>query len=271
MKRAIWLLLPAGVLGLALWYWNTRNEARETAPARIPPAPATSVPASAPAIAKASEPLAETPPPPESPLAAEAVGPALEALLGGKAVATYFLVDEFARRIAATVDNLGRSHAPPALWPVQPAPGRFTVDESAGYPAAGADNAARYTPLVLLAETVDMGSAADFYLRLLPLLEEEYRRLGYPAGGFHQRLMSVIGLLLATPEPEQPPRLELTEVKGSVPSERPWVRYRYADAALESLASGQKILLRIGVVNERRIKKKLTEFREAIAKRSQRR
>jgi hypothetical protein len=76
--------------------------------------------------------------------------------------------------------------------------------------------------------------------------------------------MEVIAQLLATPEPEQPPRVQLLEVKGPIASLRPWVRYEYAEPALEELTAGQKILLRVGLVNERRLKKKLAEFRDAV-------
>jgi hypothetical protein len=37
------------------------------------------------------------------------------------------------------------------------------------------------------------------------------------------------------------------------------------DSSLESLTAGQKILLRVGPVNQRRLKSKLTEIRQAIA------
>lgn len=273
MKRPAWvvLVLLACVAAVALWLRN-QEPAVPTAtdlPAPQPPVATASAPAES--ASAPAEAVAVVPPTPENPLTPEAVTPALEALMGGKAITTYFQTDQFARRVAATVDNLGRSHAPPVLWPVHPTSGRFTIDESAGYPVAAPDNAARYTPLVLLAETVDMGSAADLYLRMYPLLQQEYRQLGYPDSHFNQRLMTVIALLLATPEFEQPPRLELTQVKGPIPSERPWVRYQFADPALEELTAGQKILLRVGVVNERRLKKKLAEFREEVVHRAQKR
>jgi hypothetical protein len=70
--------------------------------------------------------------------------------------------------------------------------------------------------------------------------------------------------LLATPEPAQPPKLELLEVKGTTPL-RPWVRYQYSDPQLEALASGQKIMVRVGLANEQRLKRKLAEFRQRIA------
>jgi len=46
---------------------------------------------------------------------------------------------------------------------------------------------------------------------------------------------------------------------------RPHVLYEYADADLEALSSGQKLLLRMGDDQAARLKKILTEFRVRIA------
>lgn len=270
MKPQAWIVALVLVMlaAAAAWLWQSRKEEQAVAvgqPAAVPAAP----PASAP-LPSASAPVEQMPPPPAAnPLTREEIPAALESFLGGKAVATYLQLDEFPRRLVATVDNLGRAHAPAALWPVHPTAGRFTVDETTGTTVIASDNAARYTPLVLLAETVDAGKAAELYLRAYPLLQQEYRQLGFPDREFNSRLMEVIALLLATPEPEQPPQLTLVEVKGPVPSVRPWVRYEYADPALQQLSAGQKILLRMGIVNERRLKKKLAEFRDEIRKKAQ--
>ena len=70
---------------------------------------------------------------------------------------------------------------------------------------------------------------------------------------------------MAAPEPAQPPAVHLVEVKGEVPSTRPWVRYEYADEKLESLSAGQKIMVRVGLDNERRLKGWLAGFRRAVA------
>jgi hypothetical protein len=187
-------------------------------------------------------------------------------LLGPKAVASFLQTADFPRRFVATVDNLGREYAPPSAWPVQPTPGRFAVEETPAGPVLAADNAARYTPFVLLAGTLDVPRAVRLYGRMYPLLQQAYRQLGFGDRYFNDRVVEVIDLLLATPEPEQPVRLQLTEVKGPIPSERPWTRYQFADPQLESLAAGQKILLRMGLVNERRLKHKLAELREQLAK-----
>jgi hypothetical protein len=62
--------------------------------------------------------------------------------------------------------------------------------------------------------------------------------------------------------------VQLTEVKGPIPSVRPWVRYEFADPALEALSSGQKIMLRVSSVNQNRLKARLSALRQEILKRS---
>lgn len=265
-----WIAVAAMVVaaGAAGW-WYTRQEHQATvsqpAPIAMTPASAASAPE-----APASDSAATPPPPPADPLQAAELPAALDALMGRKAVASFLRPDQFARRLVATVDNLGRSHAPSALWPIEPTQGQFSVDTAGGQSVVALDNAARYTPLVLLAETVDTPKAVALYLRMYPLLQKEYQALGYPGHEFNRRLLAVIGLLLETPEPEQPPQLQLLQVKGEVPSLRPWVHYEFADPALEALPAGQKILLRVGLVNERRLKKKLAEFRDELRRQAAR-
>ena len=47
-------------------------------------------------------------------------------------------------------------------------------------------------------------------------------------------------------------------------SERPWVRYEYADPGLQALSSGQKILLRVDEAHRGRPVDWLVRFRAAI-------
>lgn len=144
---------------------------------------------------------------------------------------------------------------------------RFQVEERGGDQVISAENSLRYTPLVLLAESVNTAQAMDLYISMYPLLQRAYEQLGYPKRYFNDRLIEVINQLLATPSAAEPTKVQLTEVKGSVPSVRPWVRYEFADPALESLTAGQKILLRVGPVNQRRLKAKLTAIRQELLKR----
>ncbi len=271
MSRGLKLLMALALVVLivgavVLWRSNTSSPpARPAMPAEAA-APAASANVAAP-LPTIQHPLETS----VSMLGIGDIGKSLTDLFGSKAVVQFLQIDDFPRRFVATVDNLGRSHAPSGLWPVNPTSGRFMVELRATGPVIAADNAMRYTPLVLLAESVDAARATDLYVRMYPLLQKAYEELGYPNGYFNDRLIGVLDLLLATPEAEYTVKLHLTDVKGPIRSERPWVRYEYADPGLESLAAGQKILLRSGAVNGRRLKAKLAAFREEVVKRTAKR
>ena len=205
----------------------------------------------------------------EGPLDEAGVGAALAALVGPQAVRSLLISDDFVRRFVVTVDNLGREQAPSRLWPVQPTPGRFQVIERDGRSYANPDNAARYTPLVLLAEQVDPARCRGAVRPDAAAAAAAYEELGYPGQRFHTRLMTVIDQLLATPPAPELIALTLVEVKGEVPSERPWVRYEFADPAFESASAGQKIMLRVGAVNERRLKAQLRALRAELVRQAQ--
>lgn len=254
-----------GAAGYVLW------RQRAPAPAAQSPTTVAEVPAAAPAPAPPAirhpiDAVDDAASVPAAPGASDPLLTALIDLLGQRTVTAMLLTDDLARRIVATVDNLGRSHAPPRLWPVTPAPGRFTVRRADGGEQIAPANARRYDTLVELATAVDAGRAAATYKRVYPRLQRAYEELGYPKGYFNDRLVEVIDLLLATPEPDAPLAVQLTEVKGTIEPERPWVRYEFADPALQALPAGPKVLLRVGNDNARRLKAQLRAFRAEIVR-----
>lgn len=255
------VLLVAAVGAAAAWWWFGSSRPAAQRPEADAPH-AASPGAAATAVAAASEP---DPPPPEQPLAEQELVPALETLLGQDGAAKLLQASGLPQRIVATVDNLARSSAPASMWPVQPTAGRFSV---AAAPGGGEriapENSQRYLPLVLLAESVDPPRLADWYRRALPLLQPAYEQLGYPGQRFHARLVEVLDHLLATPSASATPAVRLTEVRGPEPSTRPWVRYEFADPALEQASAGRKILWRVGPENRQRLLKVLAAFREKI-------
>jgi hypothetical protein len=265
------LAAAAAFLG---WRWYQQQQPQPVEPAPMATAP-NDGPAPAPAPASQPESLE-----PKNPIDAIAlpdsglltvadsdtrVMSALVDLLGSKNVAEFVQFDGVVRRFVATIDNLAREQAPASAWPVQPTKQRFITEGKGDAQAIAANNAARYSPIVLLAESVDPAKAAKVYARLYPLFQKSYEELGYPGQYFNDRLIAVIDHLLQAPEPAGPVQVRLVEVKGNVSSQRPWVRYEYADPQLESLSSGQKIMVRVGLENERKLKASLRGFREQIA------
>ncbi|MGE0348990.1 DUF3014 domain-containing protein [Hydrogenophaga sp.] len=272
-------LIVAGYLG---WQrFKPREELAATAPVDMPAVQPTPI---APEV-----PPAPSPPPiehpVEAPVAEEGAGqqapmPALAdadayvterltELLTRKNVLTFLQLDGFVRRAVATVDNLARPQAPVMVWPVNPTPQRFSTQRSAdgATETIHPDNAKRYAPFVALVESVDSAKAVVLYRRLYPLFQQAYEELGFPGRYFNDRLVQVLDHLIATPVRNEPLAVSLVEVKGEVPSTRPWVRYEFADPSLEGLSAGQKILLRVGPENHRRLQAKLVDIRGRVARR----
>jgi hypothetical protein len=138
----------------------------------------------------------------------------------------------------------------------------FTVQRGGETEFIGADNGSRYTPYVLLIETVDLRRAAATYARLYPLFQRAYEELGYPNRYFNDRVVEVIDQLLATPEAGERLSVHPAANTGTLHPTR--VLYEFDDPALQSLTAGQKMLLRMGPVNERRTKAKLAELRRLL-------
>lgn len=254
-------VLALTAIGAYLWL----QQAPPQLPAPAPVVPPTAIAPPKPAIShpvEAAPGAAELPPLEQSD---EFVKERITELLGAKSVKTYLRIENFVRRAVATVDNLTRSLAPPGMWPIRATPGRFTVQSGSGGSVIGAANAARYAPFVALVESVDVERAVALYRRLYPLFQRAYEGLGYPGKYFNDRLVAVIDLLLATPEPTGALSVELPEIRGPLKPTRPWVLYRFSDPDLEGLSSGQKILVRVGRENEKRLKSKLAEIRKLIA------
>ncbi|MBU0893646.1 MAG: DUF3014 domain-containing protein [Gammaproteobacteria bacterium] len=269
--------VAAGVLacavaaGAAWWFWLRPVAEPPAAPPPVAAAP--EAPVAPPPMPEASGPQnpmdalasADT----SLPALAESdkrVTEMLAELLGSGKVASFLLTEGFVRRVVATVDNLGRAQAPSRMWPVQPMPQRFAVDGEGDAPTTvAATNAARYSAFLTFAEAVPLEPAVALYARLYPLFQQAYEELGYPKRYFNDRLVGVLDHLLLAPEPQGPLQVKLTPVTTEVPNLRPWVRYEFVNPALESLSSGQKILVRMGPANEARAKALIRDVRKRVA------
>ncbi|MBU1357932.1 MAG: DUF3014 domain-containing protein [Gammaproteobacteria bacterium] len=276
-ESSLWIVVVLVILALVAggFWWRWSQEQAQTPP----PGPSAGVPQPDFPPAPPELPAAAAPAGPQFPVdtAADAKLPSLgesdgqiksdlDNAFGSKGVLTFLQIDGFVRRMVATVDNLTREQAPSRVWPVQPAPDRFKVAGEGAARTIDADNAARYTPFVLFVESVDAKKASALYTKLYPLFQQAYEELGYPGRYFNDRLIAVIDHLLQAPEPTGPVQVKLTEVKSDVSAQRPWVRYEFVDPNLETLSAGQKIMVRVGLVNERRLKAKLSELRALLAR-----
>jgi len=257
MRKIVWwLILIAGVALLIAIFYNAiqrmRLKPQPSPPVAAPPAP------KLPAEAEIRFPLPQESQ--EKPLPAlsesdPAMTEALGSLWADHAFEQILHLQEFIRRVVATIDNLPRQKLPLRLMPAKPTAGKFLVTIKDNAPVISPENAARYAPYVRLAEAVDSKKLVALYVHFYPLFQQAYRDLGYPNAYFNDRLVEVIDHLLATPEVQAPVRLV-----------RPKVFYRFADSGLEVRSAGQKILMRIGNENAARIKVKLREIRVELTR-----
>lgn len=172
----------------------------------------------------------------------------------GDAVEALLVREDVIDRLVASIDNLPRSTIPDRIRPVGTLDESFRPDAGEGdRMMLGITSYARYDALVAYIYYADIERVYDIYQRFYPLFQTAYERLGYPDAYFNDRVVEVIDHLLATPMPAGP--LEL---------KRPNVLYEFADADLEALSSGQKLMLRMGPDNAATLKRKLEKFRARL-------
>lgn len=180
---------------------------------------------------------------------------ALADVLGSRVVAEMLAETDLITKIVATVDNLPRSHVAERIRPVAGLAGAFDVEESGNNEyTISVDSYRRYDVLVDLITAADLNELTEVYGRFYPLFQKAYADLGYPNAYFNDRLVAVIDHLLTTPDIADPIKVV-----------RPHVLYEFADMDLESLSSGQKLLIRMGREHAARIKSTLRELRILIA------
>jgi hypothetical protein len=240
------------IAALGAWYYFANRDTRP-----MPSVAQTTPPPAAPAEEAVQHPLPESTdtsqPLPELGASDKAMSDALADAVGAPIVAQYLVPDSVIRHMVITVDNLPRQKVAVDRRPVRPAAGAFMVQGDEEHATLDAQNFQRYEPMVAALSQVNMQRVAAVYLRFYPLFQKSYQDLGYPTGYFNDRLVKVIDMLLATPQPAAPIALV-----------RPNVMYLFADPALESLPAGQKLLIRMGPDNAAAIKTKLKELRDII-------
>ena len=267
IKTTIWAVLLGLLIG-GLYWWQLEQR---TGPPNAASPPAASAPAQPPQAAASAirYPIDVAEPAAASPAASavkapSTLGDALAEVLGERAVLQWLNVDGFAHRVAVTVDNLARPHAPARFWPVHPTPGRFATEPRGDVEAIAGANSKRYAAFVAWVETLNSAQVAALYRRLYPQFQRAYENLGYPGRYFNDRVIAVIDHLIESPRVAEPIEVRLANVKGPIQPTRPWVMVEFADPELEERSSGQKLMLRIGADNARRLKTKLTELRTAL-------
>ena len=250
------MLLAAGAVFYYLWRQDSKVQ---TASA---PSPATQPPAAevAPAIRhpiedaqSAAPPGADSKPLPALMVSDTTMQNTLADLFGPLSLGKVFYEDAIIHRFVATIDNLPRKAVPSRNLPVKPIAGLLVASGKDDNVTISTENAARYTPYVQMADAIDAKNLVSAYVHFYPLMQQDYRDLGYPKAYFNDRVIEAIDDLLAAPDTTDPLRVV-----------QPKVLYQYADPDLEARSAGQKIMMRMGSENAAKLKAKLREIRREL-------
>lgn len=117
---------------------------------------------------------------------------------------------------------------------------------------------ARYNEMVDWFASLDSERLVSVYSDYEPLFHQAFGEIARPDEQFTEQLIDAIDVLLATPEPE-----------GLLALSDDQVMYTFADPELEQLPAAQKQMLRLGLENQRRVKRKLREVRALLEARLQ--
>ncbi len=262
-ERSIFPWVVAGlaialIAGIGYYYYYSLVPARDVQPAPVAKTEPTPLPDVKPAIQHPLPEPAKSLPTLE--MSDAMMRESLVELLGRKAFDEFVAPDKLIRRIVATVDNLPRRTAPRRMMPIDPVRGRFITSGGGGAFTLDPANSSRYAPYVQLAEAVPARALVAIYVEAYPLFQRAYEELGFGGRYFNDGLLEAIDDLLAAPEVGAPIRLVQAKVL-----------YEFADPELETRSAGQKIVIRMGAENARKVKAKLREIRQELAAASARR
>lgn len=171
-------------------------------------------------------------------------------------LARLLVSDDLVRRFVVSVDNVAEGQSPVKHWPrLKPEEGFRTAEQDERI-VVSPETYRRYDLLAEAFASLDTAGTVRLYRQLEPLVDEAYRDLGYPDTDFDRTLGRAVTHLLETPVAAP----DAVLVRGDQ-------GYVYEDPELEGLSPAQKLLLRTGPGNQRRIQAKLRQLAAALGSR----
>ncbi len=165
----------------------------------------------------------------------------------------WFKFDNLVRRLTAAVDNIAEGKSPRAHLAFMAPPQPFTVKKEQETIYLNPQSYGRFNLVADAFASVNADRAVRTFREAKPIFQEAYRELGYPNRDFEKTLIRAIKELLAVPV-----------VDGTIALEEEVVTYGMVDRDLESLSAAQKVLLRMGPQNVRKIQNKLRQMALAL-------
>ncbi|WP_417761869.1 DUF3014 domain-containing protein [Shewanella sp.] len=272
--NAIWALVVVILIGAGAGYyfWSTEETDEEPA-ARTEvalPAPAPEQPlvteADVPEPEATPEPTAQAPeqpaveqpkvePLPELNNSDTFVHDKVVAMANGMAIDSLLNNSDMVRQFVVFVDNIAQGQLARKTSPLKEPAQSFTVTDITNKTYLNPDSYHRYDMYADFLSGLNDEQLVATYQRMKPLLEQAFAELGYPDTNFNTRLQQAFKEILAAPVIDQP--IELYSIS---------VNYRFVDPKLETLPNAQKLMVRMGPDNTRKVKRVIRRLSEQLSK-----
>lgn len=141
------------------------------------------------------------------------------------------------------------SNFSPVIKPEAP----FTVYDDHGAIYLDTKSYQRYDAYANIIDQLDVDAVVAQYKRFLPLIDADYQEMGNENGTFTDALVLAIDNINETP-------IISTEIELVAPS----AMYQFSDTHLENLNNAQKLMIRMGPENIKKIQRKLAELKKKL-------
>ncbi|KVX01920.1 DUF3014 domain-containing protein [Shewanella frigidimarina] len=175
------------------------------------------------------------------------------AIANGMKIAPMILKKDIARQFVVFVDNLAQGDIVRKASPLKGPDTQFTVSEITNKTYLNPDGYHRYDLYANFIAGLSDKDLVATYTELKPLFAEAFTELGYSDIDFDKRMQQAFSMIASAPIIEDP--IELSSIS---------VNYKYVDPNLEALPNAQKLLIRMGPDNTRKIKEAVKKLQQSF-------
>ncbi|NKF52170.1 DUF3014 domain-containing protein [Shewanella sp. WXL01] len=172
----------------------------------------------------------------------------------GMDIAPLLLKKDLARQFVVFVDNLAQGELIRKASPLKGPERQFIVSDVTNKTYLNPDSYRRYDVYADFISELDPQTLVATYKQITPLFNDAFDELGYGDQlSFDERLQQAFSQMLDAPIIEDP--IELSTIS---------VNYEFVDPNLEALPNAQKLMIRMGPENTRKIKQAIRTLRSQL-------
>jgi hypothetical protein len=175
------------------------------------------------------------------------------AVANGMKIDPILVEKDLVRHFVVFIDNLAQGELARKVSPLKAPDSQFTVSDVSNKTYLNPDSYHRYDLYADFLSNLDEQQLAITYKQLTPLLSKAFDELGYGDKEFNTRIIEAIDVMLAAPIIEQ--AIELNSIS---------VNYKFVDPELETLPNAQKLMIRMGPDNSKKVKAALRKLKKQL-------